>query len=245
MRRLLLTTALVTVAAPAFAADLARAPVAYKAPAVIQSVYNWSGFYIGANLGGGWANARGTSTFVGGVLGGAVSPGRGDLNGVIGGAQIGINWQAGSIVYGLEADLQAAGQSSSASVAFGPVTLTERAKVDWFGTVRGRLGVAADNLLIYVTGGVAWTHANHRVDATFAGATTRLVNVDSTRAGYTLGAGLEYGFTPNWSAKAEYLYIDTQKVGTTAAFAAPLGGTVTDNFRIHNHIVRAGVNYRF
>jgi outer membrane immunogenic protein len=220
MRRglLLLSTAISALtASSAFAADL---PVK-AAPFAPAPVATWTGFYIGANLGYGWANGS-----VAGV-------GSETLSGVIGGGQLGYNWQVGNVVFGIEGDFQGSGQkrSDSFTTAFGTVTIDQ--KIPWFATLRGRLGYAAGPWLIYATGGAAWN--NYEASATLAGAT---VSDSTTKSAWTVGGGVEWMFLPQWSAKLEYLYIDTGDLAVVAA-----GTTFTA--RAKDNIVRAGVNYHF
>jgi outer membrane immunogenic protein len=216
---LLATVATVAFAGAASAADM-PARMATKAVPFVQ-MYNWTGFYVGGNLGYGWgrlSDDTGSSQSV---------------NGLIGGGQIGYNWQMNSLVFGVEADIQASGQKASQTGFIGatPVTVSER--IRYFGTVRGRLGYAWDRTLLYVTGG--WAYTNFGVDLnTPAGSASS----NTTKSGATVGAGLEYAFAGPWSAKLEYLYIDTGTQSVT------LGG-VTDNVRVRDHVVRTGINYRF
>jgi outer membrane immunogenic protein len=220
LRKILLASAaLVSFAGAASAADMpARMPT--KAPVPYVALYNWTGLYIGANIGYGWGRdtAGGTST---------------NLNGVIGGGQIGYNWQMNNLVFGVETDFQGSGQRASASGVIGvtPVTVTER--IRYFGTVRGRLGYAWDRTLLYVTGGYAYTNVGG--DLTVGAATA---SSNTTKSGYALGAGLEYAFAGPWSAKLEYLYVDS---GTTTLTVAGVSGDV----HVKNHIGRVGINYRF
>ena len=202
MKALLAGLALAVAAAvPASAADLSyRAPVAYAAPA---PVFTWTGFYIGANAGYGWGEADWSD----------------DTDGFLGGVQAGYNWQAvGSpLVVGIEADIQGTNIESP--------TFT----LDYFGTVRARLGYAVDQFLIYGTGGFAYGKGNYEV----AG-----LSNSQTNTGWTIGAGGEYAFTPNWSVKAEYLYLDLGKESYETV-SGPLDIGTTAN------ILRVGANYRF
>ncbi|HEY4140068.1 MAG TPA: outer membrane protein [Pseudolabrys sp.] len=215
LRKILLASAaLVSFAGAASAADMpARMPM--KAVPYL-AVYNWTGFYVGANIGYGWGRdtAGGSST---------------SLNGVIGGGQIGYNWQMNNLVLGLETDFQGSGQRADATG--GGATLTER--VRYFGTVRGRLGYAWDRTLVYVTGGYAYTNVG--ADLTFGGLTA---SSNTTKSGYTVGGGVEYAFAGPWSVKAEYLYVDS---GTTTLTVGGISGDV----HVKNNIGRIGINYRF
>jgi outer membrane immunogenic protein len=244
--------ALSALAAPAFAADLATkappAPPPYTPPPPPM----WTGWYIGGNIGGSFGTASDSATFAG-VPVGVGSP---RLDGVVGGGQIGYNWQANAWVFGLEADIQGTSEdgSNSASetvtpigiLALAPVTgtLGYSEKLPWFGTVRGRVGVLANpNWLLYATGGLAYGEVDTNTTLT-AGALAVSNNFDTTRVGWTAGGGVEAFLTRNWSAKIEYLYVDLGSFSNTftglGVFTpVALSTHVTDN------IVRAGLNYHF
>jgi outer membrane immunogenic protein len=205
----------------AHAADLQRAPV-YKAPPPAPvEVFNWTGFYIGANIG--YSAGRAHIDGLGST----------DLNGVVGGGQIGYNWQAmGSPwVFGVEVDGQGTGQDNSATA--GGVTLTE--SLPWFVTARGRIGYAfAPMFMIYATGGAAWV--DHKFELSGGGAT---VTSEVNRIGWAAGAGIEGALNRNWSWKVEYLHLDTGSFNTNVFGVLPVSLRVTDE------IGRFGINYRF
>lgn len=204
----------------ALAADLPTRTVAPVAPAVLPTT--WTGFYAGLNLGYGWANVGGDNGFS-----------NNNLDGVIGGGQLGYNWQTGALVLGLEGDIQGSGQRRSDTGTVGGVAFTVDQKMPWFATLRGRLGYAAGPWLFYGTGGAAWVNYNLSVSALGAS-----VSDDTTRTAWTAGGGVEWMFYPRWSAKLEYLFIDT---GSTSA---TLLGTTFEG-RARDNIFRAGVNYHF
>jgi len=247
----------------ASAADLAARPYT-KAP-VMEPIYNWTGFYIGGNVGYSWGRSSDTSTLTNGA--GAVlftSADRANMDGVIGGGQIGYNWQVQNWVWGLEADIQGSGQKGSRAYLcptgvctppFGviavfpgpavPVSLDQ--KLEWFGTVRGRVGVlATPQVLFYATGGLAYGEVKNT-------ATVGLVPVSfsnsDTRVGYTVGAGVEGAIGGNWTAKLEYLWVDLGRTSGSFVTALPAlgGGVLSSNYssRITDNIVRVGVNYKF
>jgi outer membrane immunogenic protein len=199
----------------AAAADLpTKAPMYSPVP-----VFSWTGFYVGVNAGYGWA-----STSVSGFSGSS------DLNGFVGGGQIGYNWQGASpLVLGIEADFQGTSQSRS-DTALG---ITVDQNLPWFGTVRGRVGYAFDRVMIYGTGGFAFMDYKMTVSG-FGLSASDSVN----KAGWTAGAGAEWMFAPKWSTKLEYLYIDTGDTSVTL-FGVPFTGRAKDN------IVRVGLNYHF
>jgi outer membrane immunogenic protein len=201
-----------------------------KAPAMppIQ-FYSWTGFYIGANVGWGWSNGDGTITF-----GPGSGPFSGKGDGVLGGVQAGYNWQAGSWVVGVETDIQATDGHASTSGAAGATIFSGTLKAPWFGTIRGRLGYAFDRTLLYATGGAAYGKLKHTGTSSTLGA----FSVSENYWTWTVGGGIEQGLGDRWSVKLEYLF-----VGTPATFPAP-PLTAVDG-EIDNHIVRAGLNYRF
>lgn len=226
------------VAAPAMAADLpARAPV-YKASPVAVAAYNWSGFYVGANVGGGWARK---CWFFNPTV---VDEGCHTATGLLAGGQIGINWQTSNWVFGLEASGDWANLSgSNVSVAF--PTVTNRSRIDALGLFTGRIGMAWDSALLYAKGGAAVVR--DRYDA-FTTATPAVFNSASeTRWGWTVGAGIEYGFSPNWSAAVEYDYValgtKTLAFTTTTGFACT--APCTDDIKQNLHAVTLRLNYRF
>jgi len=240
-------------------------PMPYKAPrpvvAPAPAVYNWTGFYAGVNLGGGWAQGTNTGTLTAATGGGpfvATSSSSANLSGVIGGGQIGYNWQTGHLVFGLEADIDGSSESGSASASCGIAGCTTMGtpKVDAFGTLRGRLGYAQDNWLFYVTGGFAWQHITNTITDTAAGGTATLFSASTTQGGYVVGVGAETAFAPRWTAGIEYLYMDTGSftlfngpvpAAVLGVLNAPAGTTATINDAAHlqNNIVRARLNYRF
>ena len=204
----------------AFAA-LALATAAQAADMTAPATYDWTGFYLGANAGISWNNSGVDNNFD--VDGDGIN----DLNNKIEGDQtaftaggiVGYNYQIDQIVLGVEADFNYLGFSDSNSRSVdiigldGIDTITGKSsfEADWFGTIRGRLGYAIDNVLIYGTGGLAYGHmsADGKVTASLAGDTvgTWKGSTDSTNWGWTVGGGMEYGID-NWSLGLEYLYVD-------------------------------------
>jgi outer membrane immunogenic protein len=205
----------------AVAADLPARPV-YKAPAAMPMIYNWSGIYIGGHIGGGWNNVD--------VLGAGANS-----SGFIGGGQIGANWQWGSMVLGLQADISATDLSDTSSLA----TTSANYKTDWVSTLTGRIGYAQNNWLAYFKGGAAWAHNKYSV--VDPGVSNYTGN--DTETGWTVGGGLEYGFSPNWSAFIEYNYID---LGTrNVTLVDPVLGAAVTPVKQDIQMVKAGINYRF
>ena len=210
--------ALTMLGSAAMAADL---PV--KAPPMMtvqESATNWTGFYVGANLGYGWARV-GSAGF------------SNDLNGIIGGGQLGYNWQTGPLVFGIEGDFQGADESRSDTGTIGGIPYTVDQSIPWFATLRGRIGYATGPFLLYFTGGAAWE--NYKLSVSAPGGS---VSDDATKTAWTIGGGGEWMFAPQWSAKLEYLYMDTGDTSVTL-----FGNTFTGHAQ--NNILRVGVNYHF
>lgn len=225
------------------AADLPRGPV-YKGPSFVEAKPNWSGFYIGGNVGGGWANASADFSTTGPVFGTADN----HMTGFAGGAQLGYNWQTGPLVLGAETDFQGASIDGSlstncpAALCGIPLSASYNQKMPWFGTVRGRIGYAQDSWLVYVTGGYAYGRLETTASATAGGSTATLSQTDF-RDGWTAGGGIEVALAPGWSLKAEYLFMDFGRNATT--WAVPGLPTLTDSTNLNMNTVRTGVNYRF
>ncbi|MES1155204.1 MAG: outer membrane protein [Pseudorhodoplanes sp.] len=190
-------------ASAAVAADLPRST--YQPPYVAAPmVYSWMGPYIGANLGYQWGSVTNNVT---------------DPSGIAGGVQAGYNFQSGQFVFGGETDIQL----SAADDTFAPYKFSN----PWFGTVRGRAGVALNNILVYGTAGLAYGSLRGEISG---------LSESRTHLGWTVGAGMEVGLTPNWSAKVEYLWIDLNDRGYSV--------TGTNN-GLESSLLRMGVNYRF
>ncbi len=218
--------------APVAAADLPVAPIT-RAPAVVP--FSWTGCYLGVNLGYGWGRA--SSTITGGGVTGSASE---NLDGILGGGQIGCNYQWSSIVWGIEGDFQGTGQRRTNSFTTGGLGVNSTDSIPWFGTIRGRVGYAASNWLFYATGG--WGYGEFRNETTLSGIVVGSGTASRDHGFWTVGGGIENAFAPHWSWKLEYLYASTGNLNNTFA----IGGTTfvaTDKFT--DNILRAGVNYRF
>jgi outer membrane immunogenic protein len=240
MKKVLLVTASLIAlgaAAPAVAADLAARPYT-KAPAMIAAVYDWSGFYIGAN--GGWGSSRSSWDFLPGVV--TFGEGSHDASGGTVGGQVGYRWQAGTWVFGVEAQGNWADFKGS-NISLLNATVRNESRIDAFGLFTGQVGYAANNVLFYVKGGAAVTSNDYR---RFVAATNTLfaASNDDTRWGGTVGVGLEYGFAPNWSFGVEYNHLFMQD--RTLAFTTP-GGLFAGNARVDQDVdlVTARLNYKF
>ena len=234
----------------AFAADL---PVYTKAPPVVAPAYNWNGFYVGGNLGWGFANADGTSSPLDpnsfGTYG--TQTGSRSWNGVVGGGQIGFNWVAlPNIVLGIEADLSGANLKDAYSTTSSDGTSFKTTDVDSFGTVRGRIGYAFNNWLIYGTGGAAWAHAKVtntqgpcNPDPTCKSGPVPLgiVNANTaTLTGWTAGGGVEVGITSSWTTRLEYIHMD---FGSYSYANPSFNRALTISLK--TDVVRLGLNYKF
>lgn len=250
MKKILAAATLLAMASgSAWAADLG--PRYTKAP-VYAPAFSWTGFYVGGHVGGGWSEGDATATVSG--FGPFDVPGLGqDGSGVVGGGQIGYNWQfAPNWVLGIEGDISGTGirKSNSTPVTLGGaplgVAFTHEAErnIDWMASVRGRFGYAADRWLVYVTGGAAWADINYRTNLTGFGLFNS-GNFNTTKSGWTVGGGAEYAFTNNWTARLEYLYYDfgSESVSNVSAVAPPLAYNTTFSTKVN--VVRAGVNYKF
>lgn len=221
--------------------------------------FNWSGLYIGANVGyaaadNNWSDYHDPlypqfNTLIPGPDASI------DMDGVTVGGQVGYNWQVGTTVFGIEAtgnwsDLDGIGNNSS-NVFGGCLTHVQcKTEIEAFGTLTGRLGGTFDRGLIYVKGGLAWARQNHEVDYidTTAPGGPQLLNVaktSETRLGWTVGAGIEYALTANWSARAEYNYIKLQDEDVHMFFNPAETFSVGADSSEDIHSVNVGLNYRF
>jgi outer membrane immunogenic protein len=229
-------------AAPALTADLAAKPYA-KAPAMIAAIYDWSGFYIGLNAGGGsahkcWTN---TSTFGTPTIPNAAE-GCHDATGALAGGQIGYRWQTGTWVFGLEAQGDWADFKGSNPSQFIP-GITNQSKVNALGLFTGQVGYSWNNVLWYVKGGAAAANDKYHGITTATGSV--FDQASETRWGGMVGTGIEVGFAPNWSVAAEY---DHLFMGSRAlAFSGiPTGATTrTDNVGQDVDMASVRVNYRW
>lgn len=197
----------------AMAADLPSRHRAAPAPIIAQApIFTWTGLYVGLQAGYAWDRVGVNNAF-------AAVPVNVSRNGFVGGAHVGYLYQTGPAVFGLEADVEGTTIKNSGLRA----------------SLRGRLGLAMDRTLFYVTGGGALANQNYTVWSPFTGFNT---NASATKLGWTLGGGLEYAFAPNWSARVEYRYSDFGKVDV-ANFVAPAQISRREN------AVRMGVSYHF
>jgi len=224
------------VAAPAVAADLAARPYT-KAPPMIAAIYDWSGFYIGANGGGASSRKCWDINNTGGV---AVREGCHDATGAVAGGQIGYRWQSAGWVFGVEAQGDWADLKGSNASLFAPGT-TNQSKVGALGLFTGQVGYAWSNVLWYVKGGAAVTDDKYKG---FIGG-VQFDQASETRWGGAVGTGIEVGFAPNWSVGVEYdhLFMGNRNV----TFTTTPGGAVsrTDNIRQDVDMGTVRLNYRW
>lgn len=212
----------------ALAADLpARRGAPVKAPEVMSYGYNWSGFYVGAHVGGGWSNK--CFTFAG------TGDGCHDGDGWLGGGQVGFNMQSGQFVFGVEFSGSFADITGSNSSLSAPAESYHSDATSIF-LLTGRVGMTFDRMLLYVNGGGAWVR--DKFDYAVGGVITD--SVKQNRTGWTIGAGVEYGLTPNWSLAAQYNYID---LGDKDVTYPVRGFTASAEQEVHLATVR--LNYRF
>jgi outer membrane immunogenic protein len=208
----------------ASAADLARKappPVTKAPPPPAYVPFSWTGFYVGVNGGYGFGRSKWDGL-----------PATFDVKGGLVGGQLGYNWQFGQFVYGLEGDGDWTDLRGHANAVRCAGTTLCQTRNDFLSTVRGRFGLAVDRLLPYATGGLAVGNIK-ATDAAFTG-------VDKTREGWTVGGGLEYALAPNWSVKAEYLWVDLGKENCSIVCGLP-----NNNVSLTSNVVRGGINYRF
>jgi len=234
---------LAAVATQANAADLAARPYT-KAPPMIAAIYDWSGFYIGAN--GGYGSSRNCWDQTVGFAAG-VAEGCHDATGAVAGGQIGYRWQSSAFVFGLEAQGDWADLSGrNASTVLG---VANRTRVDAFGLFTGQVGYAWNSALLYVKGGAAVTRDRYRGIGTGGLAGAEFDRADDTRWGGTVGIGIEYGFAPNWSVGLEYdhLFMGRHDVTLTSNGALTPVGTFSRTDRIGQDVdlITARINYKF
>ena len=262
----------------------------------VEVVYNWTGFYIGGNVGYSWG--RGNTDFNGSIdtttrtrvfrtagptlvsdvttgpvtLAGVTSD-RANVDGWLGGGQVGYNVQMGSWLWGIEADLQWARERGGinscqpAGCGLGAITASHDYEIKWFGTFRGRVGLlASPKVLLYATGGLAYAGIDNTLTGSIVGLGANSLTSSVTRLGWTVGAGVEAALWDNWTFKVEYLYADYGSYSTTGpavtgvnsvnllntpqtGFNTLVDTTITargtSNSRLTDNVLRVGLNYRF
>ncbi len=249
MKRLAFAVALsVGAGSAALAADLPPPAPMPRAPAtyvpVVAPPYNWSGFYIGGNLGAGWNSSGSVSD----TFGSAFTTNTNTQ--FLGGGQVGVNYQFwGGVVIGAEAMFDWLPNTTNTITATNPIAGTASATINnrWLTTATGKLGYGWDRVLLYGKGGGAWVGTNNP-GLTINGAPAAFSNTTSNNLGWTAGLGVEWAFWGNFSARAEWDYIRLQNQSFTVAGAAAPGSFATDVISINNRSINmftAGVNYKF
>lgn len=237
MRNVVIVLAAATVgvalAHSASAADLAVAPV-YKSPPP-PPAFSWTGFYLGANGGGGWGQTS-HSTDPTAVL--SFATGNFNTSGGVAGGTFGYNYQTGAWVLGAETDLDWANikgtKTFDTTIASVPARFSHSSELMWLDTARARVGWAYDRVLFYGTAGAAFGGVQAYRDASIALLTPAATDTE-TRFGWTAGGGIEWAFLNNFSAKVEYLYVD---LGSQTQL-------LDDSVKFNANIVRAGLNVKF
>jgi outer membrane immunogenic protein len=232
--------------APASAADLAARPYT-KAPAMVAAAYDWSGFYIGVNGGGASSHKCWDITnFIGVTVVPAVAEGCHNATGAVAGGQFGYRWQAGSWVFGLEAQgdwADLSGSNLSSPLALGILGVSNRSRIDAIGLVTGQIGYAVNNVLFYVKGGAMVVNDKYEGFDTPSGLT--FDRGSETRWGGAVGAGIDFGITPNLVIGIDYVhgFMGSRDVTLTATPVAFLSRIE----RIHQDVdmVTARVSYKF
>lgn len=216
MKKLLLASVgvLALGVAAASAADIPQRMPAKAPPIEMPPAWSWTGLYVGINGGYGWGSSEFSAPFASGSF---------DTNGGLVGGTLGYNWQYGQFVFGAEGDIDWSDMGGSATCG----ATTCNVNNDWLGTVRARLGYSFDRFMPYVTGGLAVGNVNTNI--------TGVGSSDETKAGWTVGGGIEARIAGPWTAKVEYLYVDLGSGGSVAGSDADFA----------TNIVRGGINYKF
>jgi len=220
----------------ATAADM---PVKARPMAPVPVAYNWTGCYVGGNIGGLWANKDWTNETPGPNFG--LPIGSHDPSGFLGGGQIGCNYQVSTFVFGIQGDYDWT-DASATNNDLVVLANTDRTTIKGLASVTGRAGYAWDRFLVYAKGGAAWVRDDYDVYVTATGAPAG--SASETRTGWTAGGGGEYAFAPSWSAFVEYDYYDFGTRSNT--FLTPAGGVLAIvDIRQNISVVKGGINFRF
>ena len=219
----------------ASAADMAPRPYTKAPPPVVAQVYNWTGFYIGAQVG--WAEIRDNQFLSSPTF---ALPVASRADGVVGGGHAGYNWQASQFVFGVEGDIEGSSLRNTYVIGAPFFATTGTNNLNWQGSLRLRAGIAVDRVLFYGTAGWAFGSFN---DGYNTAGTPFVQSVSSTRNGWTAGGGIEYALGSNWTTRVEYRYTDWGSyTNTLNVFLAPPGTSVD---RVTEQAVRVGVSYKF
>jgi outer membrane immunogenic protein len=244
------------IASPAMSADLGR-PV-YRGAAPVVPVFSWTGCYLGGNVGYHWGKDDITTTTAGpapavnAFIDNATPTSLKPAGGIAGG-QVGCNYQVSNFVIGLEGDADWVGGTASRTLVFGPNPfigtgdfIADATKATFLATVRGRLGVAFDRVLLFATAGAAFaTVKTTDTVGSFGGTAIVTTDVSNSRTGWTAGGGIEYAFDYNWTAKVEYLYVDLGSFNTFVPPCSTCTRSYTVNHKYTDNIARVGLNYKF
>jgi len=246
---ILASVSLLVLGGVASAADM-RMPVKAPPP-VVEAAPSWTGLYLGAHVGYGWGDSDTTIVTPSGTFPAGFALDTSHPKGVLGGGQVGVNYQIGQFVFGLEGDGSwgdiHGGETTLSPLVAGRTTLSNT-RIDWLAMATGRAGLAFQNVLLYVKGGWAWGgFKGDSVTNTATGALVANTVGSETRDGWTFGGGIEWMIIPSWSVKAEYNFVDfgtdrVQRLTTTGVTA----GTILDrDVKTQLNIVKVGVNYHF
>jgi outer membrane immunogenic protein len=244
----LLSGSLLSLASAASAADL---PVRKALPPP-PPVFSWNGFYVGVHVGSAWSTVESNLTAI--DVGFPVNFSTGlnipisshNINGFLGGVQAGYNWQLwGAGVFGVETQWSWSDIDGTTPCI---VVFACKTETKWVGTLAARAGFTVDRALMYVKGGVAWAKSDYSIALNLPGLAISSA-VSDTRVGFMWGAGVEYAFAQNWSAKIEYNYMDFRNESYNFPFTVNVGIPVTVNAHADIeqklHLIKFGVNYRF
>jgi outer membrane immunogenic protein len=238
MKKFLLgTIGAVAMAAPAVAADLPAQT--YAPPPIVAAIYDWTGFYIGGN--GGWASSRNCWGIVP-VAGAVIADGCADRSGGVLGGQIGYRWQSGQFVFGLEGQGDWADLTGTRVSIFNPAFSTG-ARVNGIGLFTGQIGYAWNAALLYLKGGAAVTSNRAFINTTVGG--VGVASASATRWGGTVGVGLEYGFSPNWTAGIEYDHLFMGDSNNTFSVVNPLLAGAANRISQDVDMVTLRFSYKF
>jgi outer membrane immunogenic protein len=225
------------------AADVTPRAAPYAPPAPVYEPPPWTGFYLGGNIGGAWARRDVTDTFLG------VNFNNGNNDGVfIGGGQLGFNWQVNNFVLGFEAEIDGAANNNNTGTVFiptvGNIQVTSNNR--WIATLAARFGVTNGPWLFYGKAGGGWVGSDDFTIANVTTGTSITASNNNSNSGWLLGAGIEWAFLRNWSAKVEYTYLglDDRTFTVPAGFPFLAGDTFTQINR-NVQMVKVGINYRF
>jgi outer membrane immunogenic protein len=248
--QLLATAAVMTLSGAAYAADMGL-PMKAPPPAPIPYT-NWQGFYIGGLVGVGRSNMQVNTYGIGKTTLGSICGAYGaqsctdDSTKAIAGVEVGYDWQSRYFVYGVVADWTWAGFKRDRTNASGASIWSHNSKVEWLASFRGRMGLAVDDTLVYMTGGLALGQVKVSGQfQDFGGVVAGPLNINKTQVGWVAGLGVEHKFNQNWSLKAEYLYYDLGKVSSSFGITDPTTATYTADVNTQIHVGRIGIAYHW